>query len=616
MEPTQQTAQLKQKIPPGFRKQLLAGLFRGLWRWLALGVAATAISTVTAYLVPLVITFTVDSVIGTKPMGLPGFLQPLADAFGGRAGLAEHLWLMGVAVVAVSLVNGAFSYLRGHAMAFFGEGFSCRLRNRLFRHLQAVPYAYYKNVQTGDLVQRCTSDVETVRRFVQMQLVQVVRTVCMAVTAFAIMLPISGKMTALSSCFFPLLIAASFVYFRRVQARFLKADQAEGELSTVIQENLTGMRVVRAFAAERTQLGIFTQKNETFRRTITHLNTLMGMFWGATDTLGYLQIALSLCCGVWFAANGELTLGQVMLFSTYTSMLTFPMRQLGRVLADLGKADVALTRLEDILCTPEEAEPGRALAPAIDGSIEFDDVCFDYGDGVPVLQHISFRVQPGQTVGILGSTGSGKSTLVQLIQRLYTATSGHVSLSGVDVNDIERHHLRRSVGLVLQEPFLYSRTIGENIAIARPGAAMDDITAAARTASVHDVIESFEHGYSTVVGERGVTLSGGQKQRVAIARTLLQAAPILIFDDSLSAVDAETDAAIRDALCARAGGTMLLISHRIATVRRADLILVMDGGRIVQMGTHKTLCREAGMYRRVCELQAELDEAVPQEGGR
>ena len=599
MEPTQQTAQLKQKIPPGFRRQLLAGLFRGLWRWLALGVAATAISTVTAYLVPLVITFTVDSVIGTKPMGLPGFLQPLADAFGGRAGLAEHLWLMGVAVVAVSLVNGAFSYLRGHAMAFFGEGFSCRLRNRLFRHLQAVPYAYYKNVQTGDLVQRCTSDVETVRRFVQMQLVQVVRTVCMAVTAFAIMLPISGKMTALSSCFFPLLIAASFVYFRRVQARFLKADQAEGELSTVIQENLTGMRVVRAFAAERTQLGIFTQKNETFRRTITHLNTLMGMFWGATDTLGYLQIALSLCCGVWFAANGELTLGQVMLFSTYTSMLTFPMRQLGRVLADLGKADVALTRLEDILCTPEETEPGRALAPAIDGSIEFDDVCFDYGDGVPVLQHISFRVQPGQTVGILGSTGSG-----------------HVRLSGVDVNDIERHHLRRSVGLVLQEPFLYSRTIGENIAIARPGAAMDDITAAARTASVHDVIESFEHGYSTVVGERGVTLSGGQKQRVAIARTLLQAAPILIFDDSLSAVDAETDAAIRDALCARAGGTMLLISHRIATVRRADLILVMDGGRIVQMGTHKTLCREAGMYRRVCELQAELDEAVPQEGGR
>ena len=602
--------------PRGFRRRLLGDIFHGVKRYLILGVAATLCATFLTYVTPLVVSFTVGSVIGDKTPELPAALSALFQRMGGRAYFSSHIWVLASLVVLVTLLGGVFTYLRGHCIAFAGEGLAKRLRDRLFTHLEAVPYSYHVGVQTGDLVQRCTSDVETVRRFVQMQAMEVVRTVVMVCTAISIMLPISGKMTALSSCFFPLLIAASFVYFRRVQARFLKADQAEGELSTVIQENLTGMRVVRAFAAERTQLGIFTQKNETFRRTITHLNTLMGMFWGATDTLGYLQIALSLCCGVWFAANGELTLGQVMLFSTYTSMLTFPMRQLGRVLADLGKADVALTRLEDILCTPAEAEPGRALAPAIDGSIEFDDVCFDYGDGVPVLQHISFRVQPGQTVGILGSTGSGKSTLVQLIQRLYTATSGHVRLSGVDVNDIERHHLRRSVGLVLQEPFLYSRTIGENIAIARPGAAMDDITAAARTASVHDVIESFEHGYSTVVGERGVTLSGGQKQRVAIARTLLQAAPILIFDDSLSAVDAETDAAIRDALCARAGGTMLLISHRIATVRRADLILVMDGGRIVQMGTHKTLCREAGMYRRVCELQAELDEAVPQEGGR
>lgn len=567
---------------------------------------------------PLVITFTVDSVIGTKPMALPGlFAARWQTPLGGRAGLAANLWLMGLAVVAVSLVNGAFSYLRGHAMAFFGEGFSRRLRDRLFQHLQAVPYSYYKNVQTGDIIQRCTSDVETVRRFVQMQLVQVVRTVCMAVTAFAIMLPISGRMTALSSCFFPFLIAGSFVYFRRVQARFLKADQAEGELSTVIQENLTGMRVVRAFAAERAQLARVYPKERNLpahHHAPEHADGhVLGRHRHAGLSANSPQPVLRRV--VCRKRRADAWAGDAV-FPPTPPCLTFPMRQLGRVLADLGKADVALTRLEDILCAPEEAEPGRALAPAIDGSIEFDDVCFDYGDGVPVLQHISFRVQPGQTVGILGSTGSGKSTLVQLIQRLYTATSGHVRLSGVDVNDIERHHLRRSVGLVLQEPFLYSRTIGENIAIARPGAAMDDITAAARTASVHDVIESFEHGYSTVVGERGVTLSGGQKQRVAIARTLLQAAPILIFDDSLSAVDAETDAAIRDALCTRAGGTMLLISHRIATVRRADLILVMDGGRIVQMGTHETLSREAGMYRRVCELQAELDEAAPQEGGR
>ena len=272
---------------------------------------------------------------------------------------------------------------------------------------------------------------------------------------------------------------------------------------------------------------------------------------------------------------------------------------------------MALTRLEDILCAPEEAEPGRALMPAIDGSVEFRHVCFAYEDGAEALHDVSFAVRPGQTVGILGSTGAGKSTLVQLMQRLYPVTRGEILLSGVNVNDIERHHLRRNVGLVLQEPFLYGRTIGENIAIARPDAPKEEVFAAARTASVHDVIEGFREGYGTVVGERGVTLSGGQKQRVAIARTLLQHTPITIFDDSLSAVDAETDAAIRDALAKGQSGTMFLISHRVATVRRADLILVMDGGRIVQRGTHDQLCRQEGMYRRVCALQNELDYDAP-----
>lgn len=611
----QQENTLKTHIPKGFRGRLLGQLFSGYKRWFALGIAATVLSIVTAYLTPLVVSFTVDSVIGTKPMALPAFLADFVAGRGGRDYLVANLWLMGAVLLATSAANALFAYLRGHSLAYFGEGFAKRLRDRLFTHLQAVPYSYYAGVQTGDLIQRCTSDVETVRRFIQMQLMQVVRTVTMAVTAFAIMLPISGKMTAISCCLMPLLAVFSFVYFRQVQAQFLQADQAEGALSTVIQENLTGMRVVRAFAQERAELDKFTRANQTYRGRVMHLNTLMGLYWGASDTLGYLQIALSLCCGVWFAAKGELTLGQVLLFTTYTSMLTFPMRQLGRILADLGKADVSLTRLEDILCAPQEAEPGRALTPAIDGSVEFRHVSFAYPDGGgEALHDVSFTVQPGQTVGILGSTGAGKSTLVQLLQRLYPVTDGQVLLSGVDVKDIQRHHLRRSVGLVLQEPFLYGRTIGENIAIARPDADTQEVYDAARTAAVHDVIESFKEGYGTVVGERGVTLSGGQKQRVAIARTLLQHAPITIFDDSLSAVDAETDAAIREALARGQSGTMFLISHRVATVRRADLILVMDGGRIVQRGTHETLCREEGMYRRVCALQNELDAAAA-EGG-
>lgn len=599
--------QLKARIPRGFRKQLLGDVFHGLKRWMVIGVIATMISTLTSYLTPLVISFTVDSVIGTAPMELPAPLDGWIAALGGRDHLVSHLWVMGAAVLAVSLANAAFTYLRGHSLAFLGEGFAKKLRDRLFAHLQAVPFSYYSGAQTGDLIQRCTTDVEMVRRFVQVQLMQVVRTVCMAVTAFAIMLPISPKMTLISCCLMPFLIVFSFVYFQRVQQRFLKADEAEGAMSTMLQEDLTGMRVVRAFAQEAAELARFTKKNKHYHDTITRLNSLMGAYWGLSDTLGYFQIALSLCCGVWFAASGELTLGNVLLFTTYTSMLTFPMRQLGRILADLGKADVSLTRLEDILCAPEETEPGRALTPAIDGSVQFDHVSFAY-DGRDVLHDITFSVAPGQTVGILGSTGSGKSTLVHLLQRLWPVTKGTITLSGVNINDIERHHLRKNVGLVLQEPFLYSRTIGENIAIARRDAAQEEIFDAARTASVHDVIESFSDGYDTVVGERGVTLSGGQKQRVAIARTLLQGSPIMIFDDSLSAVDAETDAAIRDALTQKQDCTMFLISHRIATVRRADLILVMEDGRIVETGTHEELSRREGMYRRVCILQNELDD--------
>lgn len=602
---------LKAHIPKGFRSALLKELFNGLKRWVALAVVSAAAAIITSYLTPMLVSFAVDSVLGDLPPSLPSVLSGFGERLANLPA-TQALWWVAGAIVGVNLLNALFSYLRGHSLAFLGEGFAKKLRDKLFQHLQNVPFSYYSSAQTGDLIQRCTTDVDMVRRFIQMQLVQMLRTIGMAITAIAVMLPISPQMTLISCCLMPFLALFSFVYFRRVQNLFLKADEAEGAMSTMLQEDLTGMRVVRAFAQQKAELERFTAKNQHYHNSITKLTSVMGAYWGLSDMAGYLQIALSLCCGVYFCVQGSFTVGNVLLFTTYTSMLTFPMRQLGRILADLGKADVSLTRLEDILCSPEETEPGQALRPVIDGSVSFEHVSFDYGEGT-VLHDISFSVQPGQTVGILGSTGSGKSTLVHLLQRHWTASEGHITLSGVDVNDIERHHLRQNVGLVLQEPFLYSRTIGENIAIARRDAAESEIFEAARTASLHDVITSFSEGYQTVVGERGVTLSGGQKQRVAIARTLLQNAPIMIFDDSLSAVDAQTDAAIRDALTAKQDCTMFLISHRIATVRRADLILVMDGGRIVQRGTHETLCREDGMYRRVCALQNELDE--PEEGG-
>lgn len=490
-----------------------------------------------------------------------------------------------------------------------GEGISRRLRNALYHSLTAAPYAWHKASQTGDLVQRCTSDVETLRRFIQMQLVQIVRTVVMAVTAISIMLPRSALLTGVAVCLLPFLIVFSFFYSRGVQSRFTLADEAEGRLTTALQENLTGMRVVRAFARQKQQLDNYTRLNREYRAITLRLTDLMAAYWGMSDTIGYLQIALVLLVGVLLAAKGMVTLGTVLLFTSYAGMLTFPMRQLGRVLADLVKADVSLGRLCDILNAPAETEPGQALTPPVEGKVEFRHVDFCYDDGRPVLRDISFTVQPGQTVGILGSTGAGKSTLVQLLQRLYLPTGGEILLDGTDIRDIRADHLRRSVGIVLQEPFLFSRTIGENIALARPDAEEEERFSAARTACIHDVICGFEHGYDTVVGERGVTLSGGQKQRVAIARMLVQNTPVCIFDDSLSAVDAETDASIRAALAKRNTGTTFLISHRVSTLRAADLILVLEDGRIVQRGTHAELAAEPGLYRRICAIQNELEEA-------
>lgn len=594
----------KLNTPKGFRKKLLGQVFCGIKRYLFYGTIATALATAFTYITPLIVTFTIDSIFENKTYNVPTILQNVVS-FIQALPMQNALYIMAALVIISTLFGGLFSYWKGKYIAFAGEGLAKKLRDMLFTHLQAVPFSYHTNSQTGDLVQRCTSDVDTVRRFVQMQALEIVRTIIMASVALSIMIPISLKMTLFATCLLPIIIVFSFFYFTSVQNQFGIADIAEGALSTTIQENLTGVRVVRAFAQERSELDKFTKRNETYRKSVMKLNHLMGVYLGLSDTIGYLQIAITLVAGTYFAVKGEFSVGNVLLFTTYTSMLTYPMRQLGRILADLGKADVSLTRLEDILSSPAEKELGEAKIVPITGDISFENVSFDYGDGVPVLKNINFTVKSGQTIGILGSTGSGKTSLVQLLQRLHLVKEGTIKIGDTDINNIDRHHLRNNIGIVLQEPFLYSRTIGENIAIARPDADISEVHEACRLACVHDVIESFENGYDTVVGERGVTLSGGQKQRVAIARMLLQQTPILIFDDSLSAVDAQTDVAIRNALLQREHGTMFLISHRISTLKNADFILVLDKGELVEHGTHSELSAKNGLYSRVCTLQGE-----------
>ena len=597
-------------MEPGQKKKvnwrLIVDLTAGSRRHFLAAAICVLLAICASYAIPFVTSFTLDYVIKGDASGLrlPDFLLRWLDGLGGRDYFLSHLYLCAIALVGFTMINGLFTFLRRREIAFASEGVAKTLRDRLYRHLEDVPYDYHKHVSTGDLVQRCTSDVNTIRRFISVQLMEVVRTVLMIVVAIVVMFSIHPAMALISMALMPLLTLSSFIYFKYVRRYFTESDEAEGRLSTMLQENLTGIRVVRAFGQQRAELERFTKIDMDFRDKTYRLIRLLGYYWGCSDCAGYLQIALSLVAGVLFVARGEFSLGNVTLFTTYTGMLTWPVRQLGRILADMGKAAVSLGRLDEILSAPVETEPGRSERADLCGDIVFDHVCFGYDRYDDVLRDVSFTVRQGETIGILGSTGSGKSSLVQLLQRLYRVTSGSITINGTNIDDIEHGHLRRNIGIVLQEPFLYSRTILDNIRIVNPDASLDEVHEVARIASVHDVIESFELGYDTIVGERGVTLSGGQQQRVAIARTLMQKARILIFDDSMSAVDTETDAAIRRALHDMwHDGITFIISHRITTLCEADRILVLDDGRLVQEGTHRELMAEEGLYSRIAAIQ-------------
>lgn len=593
--------------------RLMIAALSGSKHFLVLAAVFVTFGTACSYVAPFVTSFTLDYVIQGETPTLPAFIMRGVEAIGGRSYFMQNLILCGAAFLLFTALSGVFTYLRRKYTAYAAENMAKSLRDSLYSHLNSVPYDYHKHVATGDLVQRCTSDVETVRRFLSMQGMELVRTVIMFVLALVVMLSISWKMALLSMLILPVLTASSFIYFRYVQKYFKDSDEAEGALSTDIQGNLTGVRVVRAFGRQRKEYDKFTVLNANFRDKTEKLIRLLAYYWSISDGAGYVQIALSLVFGVIFCLKGEFTLGNVYLFVRMTSMLTWPVRQLGRILADMGKASVSLGRLNEIMDAPAEKEPGKAEKPDLNGDIVFDHVCFGYDKPDDVLKDVSFTIHPGQTVAILGSTGSGKSSLVQLLQRLYTVTSGHIYINGTDINDIDHEYLRKNIGIVLQEPFLYSRTIRDNISIVKPDATDAEVYDVARSAAVHDVVMSFDKGYDTIVGERGVTLSGGQQQRVAIARTLMQKAPILIFDDSMSAVDTETDAKIRDALYnVNKDGVVFLISHRVTTLCEADNILVLEKGRLVEQGTHEELLNREGLYRRIAVIQ----DAVNTKGGQ
>ncbi len=589
----------------------------------AAAIGAILVAALFMFCRPLIGRVAIDYVISGKDLHAPQPVRDFAESIGGRPTLARNLWIAAVAIVGVTAISGVFSYLKGRWAAQASESIARNLRDKLYDHLQHLPCSYHDKAETGDLIQRCTSDIETIRMFLAAQVVEIGRAIILMAVALPLMLSIDVQMTLVSMAVIPVVIVFGVVFFTKVGKTFKASAEAEGKMTTRLQENLTGIRVVRAFARQDYECKRFAEDNAEYRKRWFRLMRLFSVYWPISNLLCAGQIGAVMLTGAYFITLGDartpvMTVGGLYAFITFVNMFLWPVRQMGRVLADMGKAMVSLGRIGEILSVQVEADSdARRPAPTgrpTAGRIVIKNLSFAHGDEQEVLRDISVTIEPGRTLAILGPSGSGKSTLINLLLRLYDYESGSIHLDGIELRDLPRKQVRAMIGSVLQEPFLYSKSLRDNIVLGRAGAQEAEMVEATSTAAVHESIVEFDDGYDTLVGERGVTLSGGQRQRVALARALLKDPPILILDDALSAVDTRTESAILKALRRRhEHRTTIVIAHRLTTLMRADRIIVLDEGRIVQEGAHAELAAAEGMYRRLWRIQSSLEEDFDQD---
>ncbi|MBT3337754.1 MAG: ABC transporter ATP-binding protein [Anaerolineae bacterium] len=598
-----------------FRQTIAKNRLKGLWRMMVdyrlpyLGATvALAISATSKTLTYLLLRYFADVLTGdTAAIG-----NDLPRTF---------IWVA-LGFVGLSFFQGGFSYLSGRLAAYTAEGIARRLRDFLFDHIQRLSFSYHGTTPTGDLIERVTSDVDAVRRFFNEQAIGMGRIVLIFIINFVALLRLNAKLAWISVIVIPFMLWVSMWFFKRVTKRYEKYQEQATTLSTTLQENLSGVRVVKAFARQNHEKTKFDGDNwEKFLRG-RHLLLMHSLFWPLSDLVLGAQMLGGFIVAATMAINGEITVGTYLAYVGLVAWLIWPIRNLGRLIVQTSTGLVSYGRLMEIAKQEREDLVEGKLQPngSVRGEIVFDDVSFAYddekSDGTPVLKNISFRCEPGQAIALLGSTGSGKTSLVNLLPRFYDYTSGSLRLDGIELKNYPRKYMRAQTGIVEQEPFLFSRSIRENITYGVGRDVTDEeIEEAARAAAVHDVILTFPDGYKTLVGEKGVTLSGGQKQRVAIARTLLKNPHILILDDSTSSVDMETEAEIRVALKnLMENRTTFIIAHRIQSVMVADLILVLDQGKIVQAGTHKELVADNnGMYREIYDIQTRIDQELEEE---
>ncbi len=561
------------------------------------------LSSIISLLSSLVISYTIDSVIDNKET-TNGLLLLLENSLGGKTYIKDHLYLLAIVMIVIAFLSALFMFLRYYNQTIVAENLNRNIKNHLFTHIEHLPFSYHKKVKTGDLVQRCTSDVDKIRTFFSGQLEEIVATLSSAIFALVIMFSLNKHLSIIVLITFPIIFGICYYFFKVIQKQFLASDEKEAVLTVEIGEALNGVRVIKAFNRERYELDKFLKSSEDYKKVTSKMIVSLGYNWGFSYMACMLGVLLVVIVGIRLVSSGEITTGNFLVFITYETTILAQIRNLGRILSDFGKVMVSCGRLIEVLDEKaEDLESG--IKPDLNGDIVFDHVYFKYDDSDEyILSDINLYIKKGQTIAIVGPTGCGKSSLIHLLDRLYDCNKGKITINGYDINDISKGYLRKNVGVVLQESFLYSKTIYDNIKTSNRDVDFKAVEKACKIASVDEVIKEFDNGYKTIVGEKGVTLSGGQKQRIAIARTIINDTPILVFDDSLSAVDAKTDSDIRKSLKVfNENNTMIIITQRIASAKDADLIVVLEEGKITSVGKHADLINQEGLYKRIYDIQ-------------
>ena len=520
------------------------------------------------------------------------------------------LIMIGATMIGLQAVRSVLRFLDNYYQGALAQYVGYDMRLKIYDHVMNLSFSYHNHSDIGDLIQRSTSDVDQTASFISGMVPGLIDIFVTVIIGAYRVYQISPVLMWVSLVSVPITAVSSTIYFRYCNKEFDRIEKLESKMTTIIQENVNSSRVVRAFANEKYEFEKMDEANRAYAKRNGKMNTIMAAFWGGSDFLCFMQYALTISIGIFLARNEILSAADIVASLLLMGMLIWPMRSLGRIIASFGKASVAANRIDEILSIPEEYEINGTYVPEITGKIEFKRVTFQFEDDTkPLLKDVSFDIEAGQTIAIVGKTGSGKSTICNLLTRMLEITEGDILLDGVSIKDIEKKHLRKNMKLILQDPFLFSKTVYDNVAIVDPKLPTERIYEAARTASIHQEIEKFERGYKTIVGEKGTTLSGGQKQRIAIARMLVDESNVIIFDDSLSALDTKTDLMIRTALKKkRKDQTMIIITHRSTTAKEADKIIVLDQGSVSQIGRHEELVLQDGLYKELWGIQGELEE--------